>query len=57
MDYLPTCPFGDLGSGGGVVGAGDGLDSDAGHSVGGKSQVQECEYDLGGLNGLLIKGN
>jgi hypothetical protein len=37
------CPFDDLGSGGGVVGVGDGLDlgvvefADAGHSVGGKS--------------------
>lgn len=37
------CPFGDLGSGGGLVGVGDGLDLDAeefvdaGHSVGGKS--------------------
>jgi hypothetical protein len=37
------CLFRDLGSGGGLVGVGDGLDSDAaefvdsGHSVGGKS--------------------
>jgi hypothetical protein len=63
VDYFPTCPFGDLGSGGGVVGAGDGLDSDAaeftdtGPSVGDESQDQEYEYDLGGLNGLIIKGN
>jgi hypothetical protein len=46
-----------------MVGAGDGLDSDAaefadaGPSVGDRSQDQEYEYDLGRLNRLLIKGN
>jgi hypothetical protein len=63
VDYLPTCPFGDLGSAGEVVGVGDGLDSDAaefadaGPLVGDKSQDHEYEYDLGGLNELFIKGN
>jgi hypothetical protein len=44
VGYLPTCPSGDLGSGGGLVGVGDGLDLDAaefvdaGHSVAGKNQ-------------------